>query len=211
LKVLTATEVGEWFSWSARFPDLGSDYVHCDGKSLFFTHPEANCIDLEYPPKLERLPFFARFLATVGCEEIHFEGALIWFTEWGVWNSRDEAIGYRVVEAMHSAAGQPKSFEGVPGHLFRADELCDTVGMLLQPMIFGWDAYYFPRWSYGTHQFFLHVSHDSFVSGVTRTKEFYDRVFGLLKELELGPSPGHELRVRRFCRVPSPPAGDSGR
>jgi len=26
---------------------------------IFFTHPEAACIDLEYPAKLEQLPFFA--------------------------------------------------------------------------------------------------------------------------------------------------------
>jgi hypothetical protein len=208
VKILTTEETVKSFSWSAK---LGSDYANCDGKGLFFSDPEANCIDLEYPPKLERLPFFARFLATVGYEDRDFEGALLWFTEWGVWNERDEATGYRLVEAMHSAAGQPKSFEIAPGHLFRGDELPEAVGMLLQPMVFGWDAYYLPHWSYGTHQFFLHVSHDSFVSVVTRTKEFYDRVFGLLTELELRPKPGHESRMRRFCRVPSLPVDDSSR
>ena len=44
--------------------------------------------------------------------------------------------------------------------------------MLMQPMVFGFDAYYLPKWSYGTGQFFLYVSHDSFVSVVTRTREF---------------------------------------
>ena len=154
------------------------------------------------------LPFFARFLATVGYEPRDFEGGLLWFTGWGVWNSTEEAVGYRIVEAMHRAAGQPQSFEAAPGHAFRADELPDAVGLLLQPMIFGWDAYYLPRWSYGTHQFFLHVSHDSFVTVATRTKEFHDRVFSLLTELDLHPKPGHELRMQRFCRVPSPPADE---
>jgi len=208
VKVLTAPEVYESFSWSAK---LGSEYAGCDDRSLFFTDPEANCIDLEYPPKLERLPFFARFLATVGYESRDFEGALLWFTEWGVWSSSDEAVGYRIVEAMHRAAGQPKSFEIGPANVFRADELQDAIGMLLQPMVFGWDAYYLPRWSYGTHQFFLHVSHDSFVSVVTWTKEFHDRVFSLLTELELRPRPGHDLRMRRFCRAPSPRVDDSSR
>jgi len=208
LKVLTAAEAGESFSWSEK---LGNGYAQCDGKGLFFTDPEANCIDLDYPPKLERLPFFARFLATIGYEDRDFGGALFWIREWGVWSLQEEAVGYRLVEAMHRAAGQPKSFETAPGHLFRADELQDAIGMLLQPMIFGWDAYYLPHWSYGTHQFFLHVSHDSFVSVVTRSKEFYDRVFGLLKELDLNPKPGHELQVRRFCRVPSSAADDSSR
>ena len=202
MHVLSADEVADWFQ---RFENLGvaSDHARADQRGLFFTHPEAACIDLEYPPKLERLPFFARFIATIGYEPQHFDGALIWFTEWGVWGSDDERIGYRIVEHMNAGAGQPRSFEVAPGHQFRADELPDAIGMLLQPMVFRWDCFYLPSWSYGgTSPFFLHVSHDSFVSVVTRTREFYDRAFGLLKDLDLNPKPGHELQVRRFCRVP---------
>ncbi|HEX4074217.1 MAG TPA: hypothetical protein VHX49_02325 [Candidatus Acidoferrales bacterium] len=201
MQVLSAGEVAEWLQ---QFEKLGvaSDYVHADKDGLFFTHPEAACIDLEYPQKLERLPFFARSVATIGYEAQHFDGALIWLTEWGVWNLSDEGIGYRIVEQLNAGGGQLKSFEVAPGHRFRADELTDAIGMLLQPMVFGWDCFYLPTWSYGTGEFFLHVSHDSLVSVVTRTKEFYDRVFGVLKDLDLNPNPRHELRARRFCRVP---------
>lgn len=185
--------------WFAGFPD-SSEYVHCDGTQLFFTHPEANCIDLEYPTKIERLPFFARLLATIGYEPHNFEGAMLWFTEWGVWNSADEAPGYHIIDAMNRVGGQSTSFEAAPGHLFRADELVDAIAMLIQPMTFGWDAYFLPRWSYGTDEFFLHVSHDSFVSVVTRTTAFYDQIFDLLKQVDLSPQHGHEMRKTRFCR-----------
>jgi hypothetical protein len=198
LKTLSESEVNERF---ARSPEIGSDAIHCSGKELFFSNPEANCIDIEYPPKLERISFLVRCLATLGYEDRDFEGAILWFTDWGVWNLLDEGVGYRIVEAMHRASGQPLSFETAPGHLFRADELQEAVGMLLQPMIFGWDAFFAPHWSYGYPQFFLHVSHDSFVSVVTRTKEFHVKAFGILQELGLNPTPGHELRMRRFCRV----------
>lgn len=201
MQVLTKAEAIEWLSWSDKFPDRNHDYAHCDGEELFFTHPEANCIDLEYPLKLERLPFFARLVAAIGYEDKDFEGALLLFTGWGVWNSSDEAMGYRIVEMMHRAAGQPACFEVGPGHLFRGDEFQDAVAMLMQPMVFGFDAYYLPKWSYGTGQFFLYVSHDSFVSIVTRTSEFYERVFSVLEELKLSPKPGTELRLRRFCRT----------
>jgi len=201
VQVLSAAEVLESFAWHAKFPDRGTEYAHCADNGLFFTHPEANCIDIEYPPKLERMLFLARFLATIGYESRDFEGALLWFNQWGVWNRSDEGVGYRIIEAMNMAVGQPKAFEAAPGHLFRADELHDAIGMLLQPMVFGWDASYLPRWSYGTDEFFLHVSHDSFVSVVTRTREFYDKAFGLLESLDLHPKAGHDLRVRRFCRV----------
>ena len=57
MQVLTSVEVAEWFK---GFDDIGveSDYVHANEDGLFFTHPEASCIGLEYPAKLEQLPFF---------------------------------------------------------------------------------------------------------------------------------------------------------
>jgi hypothetical protein len=140
-------------------------------------------------------------MATLGYEATDFQGAMLWFTKWGIWSPRDEGIGYRIIEAMHAAAGQPGSLETSPGHLFRADELDDAIGMLLQPMIFGWDAVFVPSWSYGHPEFFLHVSHDSYVTVVTRTQEFHAKVFEDLQKLDLNPKPGHDLAVQRFCRI----------
>lgn len=198
MRVLKESEIRESLAAFGRF---GKDRVQCDEQGLFFTYPEANCIDLEYPPKLEQIPFIARLLATLGYDGADFEGALFWFTEWGVWNARDEAIGYRIIEGMNRASGQPLSFEVAPGHTFRSDELTDAVGMLLQPMVFGWDAYYLPQWSFGVEEFFLHVSHDSFVSVVTRTSAFHEKAFSILEELELKPQPAHEEQRKRFCRA----------
>jgi hypothetical protein len=115
----------------------------------------------------------------------------------------DEAVGYRIIEAMNRAAGQLQSFEVAPGHTFRADELADAVGMLMQPMVFGWNAYYLPQWSFGVEEFYLYVSHDSFVTVVTRTTAFHDKVFRLLEELALKPRRAHEQQRKRFCRVQS--------
>ncbi|MGH9616443.1 MAG: hypothetical protein ACRD28_06835 [Acidobacteriaceae bacterium] len=198
MRVLSDSEVHDWL---AAFPHRTEEDVQFDARGLFFSGPETSCIDLEYPIKLEQLPFFARYLATIGYENHDFQGALVWFTDWGVWNLAEESVGYRLVEAVHTAAGQPKAFEAAPGHRFRADELNETVGMLLLPMIFCWDAVYLPSWSYGTEQFFLHVSHDSYVTVVTRTKDFYERIFSLLEELDMQPKSGHELSVKRFCRI----------
>jgi len=72
--------------------------------------------------------------------------------------------------------------------------------MLMQPMIFAWDSFYLPIWSYGgCSDFFLHVSHDSVVSVVTRTKEFHDRVVKRLEELDLNPKSASDVLVKRFC------------
>jgi hypothetical protein len=199
LQVLSDAEVQEWF---ARVPNRGPEYVQCNTDGIFYVHPEANCIDIEYSRKLERLPFFVRYFATIGYEDWDFRGALLWVANWGIGNPQDEGLGYRIIEALNRSAGQQQSFEAAPGHLFRADELVEATGMLMQPMVFGWDAFYRPTWSYGHDQFFLHASHDSFVSVVTLTKDFYDKAFGLLKKLDLNPQPGQEGQVRRFCRTP---------
>jgi hypothetical protein len=198
LQVLTAAELSNCF---VRLPNQDTESVQYDADGPFFSHPEASCLQIEYPQKLERLPFLARTLATLSYESKDFAGALLWLTGWGMWNYLDEAIGYRIVEAIHSAAGQPKSFEAGPGHHFRGDELNEAIGLLLQPMLFGWDANYVPRWSYGPDQFFLHVSHDSFVTVVTRTKEFYDKAFDSLTKLSLGPTEAHKVHLQRFCRA----------
>lgn len=199
MRVLSAEELTKWFQGYENL-GVGTDYVHADKDGLFFTHPEAACIHLDYPPKLEQLPFFAHCVATIGYEDKHFDGAVIWFASWGVWALFNEGIGYRIIERMNAAAGQPKSFEVSPGHQFRADELPDAIGMLLQPMIFAWDSFYLPTWSYGTGEFFLHVSHHSTVDIVTKTKAFHDRIFRTLEELHFNPKSGSRARTERFCR-----------
>jgi hypothetical protein len=199
MQVLSAEDVAKWFQGFEDF-EPESRYVHADEDGLFYTHSEANCFDLEYPTKLERFPFFAHCVATIGYEDQHFDGALIWFHHWGVWNLFDEGIGYRIVESMNAGAGQPRAFEVAAGHRFRADELSDAIGMLMQPMIFAWDSFYLPSWSHGgCSDFFLHVSHDSVVSVVTRTKEFHDRAVKQLEELHLSPKSASDARVKRFC------------
>lgn len=197
MKVLTRSEIYESF---ASFGQIGMDRVQCEEHGPFFAHPEADCILLDYPSKLERIPFFARLLAKLGYDEGDFEGARLWFTEWGVWNTREEAIGYQTIEAMNLAAGQPSSFEAAPGHHFRADEFTAAAAMLMQPMLFGWDAYYLPLWSFGIEEYFLHISHDSVVYVVTRTKDFHAKAFAILQELDLNPRHAGAGARSRFCR-----------
>jgi hypothetical protein len=172
-----------------------SDRLQCIERGFFFSHPEASWFGLDYPEKLERLPWFARFVATLGYEERDFNGALLWITESGVWQEREEAIGYRVVENLSRAAGQPRSFEATAAYQFRGDELLEAIGMMMQPMIFGWDAYFVPQYGYGVEECFLKISHDSYVHVETRTREFHDRVLKDLREAGLDPKPRGGLPV----------------
>jgi hypothetical protein len=195
MTVITEDKVADWFqgpTWQ------GPEHVNFDGKKLLFTHSEAACIELKYPARLDGIPFFARAIATLGHKAEEFEGARILFTQWGLWNF--EATGYRIIERMNAGAGQPASFEAVPGFHFRADELDDAIGTLLQPVIFGWDAFYVPSWWSGD-DYFLHVSHDGFIVVVTRTKEFHELALKSLEECKLEASPvGDKWPTKHFCR-----------
>lgn len=199
MKVFTDLQARGWFKGINRSPQEGEDNLTINEAELFFTHAEASCIHLDYPATLERLPFFARYIATLGNDDCSFSGALMWITGWGFWNALDEGIGYRLMESLNRASGQPMSFEIGQVHAFRADELAESIGMLLQPMIFGWDTYYVPHWEYDPREFFLHISHGSYINVVTRTKQFYDQVFQQLQDMDFSPSRGAEFKVGRFC------------
>lgn len=118
MKVLTNVQGRGWFKEINHSPQEGEDNVSIDETGLFFTHAEASCIRLDYPPALERLPFFARYIATLGDDDCSFRGVLMWITGWGVWNALDEGIGYRLVESLNLASGQPMSFEIASGPRF---------------------------------------------------------------------------------------------
>ncbi len=174
MKVLTAEMIAKSFEGSAKLDD---NYVKYDDRHLHFTHPEAAQFTIRFPKKVEQLPYFVRSLALLGYEQIHFRGAKIWFTDAGIWDEFLEGIGYQILESMNTAAGQPMSFWEARGYDFRADELVKTLGVLIQPMIFGWDAYYLPS---GCSEYFLKISHHSCVDVHTKSKDFHDKA---IKEL----------------------------
>jgi len=198
LTVLTEAKLADWRlgpEWQ------GPEYVNFDSKGFFYTHPESACFNLEFPPNLDGIPCFVRTIATIGHEAQELQGAKISFTQWGIWNY--EATGYRIIERMNAGAGQPASFEEAPGHQFRADELTEALGTLLQPIIFGWDAFYVPSW-WDNDDYFLHVSHDGYVVAVTRAKQSYDKALKYLEECKIEPKLASRIDVARFCRVASP-------
>jgi hypothetical protein len=181
MRVITAAEdVGKFYR-ELKDPDR----LQCNERGFFFSDPEASSITLQYPSKLDELPWFARFVARLGHDDLDFSGAILWITESGVWNEREEGIGYRLVEGLSRAAGQPTSFEATAAYRFRGDELIEAIGMMMQPMIFSWDAYFVPLYDYAGEECFLKISHDSYVRVETRTKAFHDRVLKDLQEAEL--------------------------
>lgn len=63
MQVLHETKICDWL---AKFPHRNADAVQSDARGPLFSGPEASGIDLDYLAKLEKLPFVARLLATIG-------------------------------------------------------------------------------------------------------------------------------------------------
>ncbi len=196
MKVLTREMLAESLEW---YNTMGDEYVKFDGRGLYYKHPEAATITLALPNRVERLPYFVHRLGLVCCEQIHFLGATIWLTDVGIWNEFEEGIGYQILESINAAAGQPLSFCDTRGYHFRADELVKTLGMLIQPMIFGWDAYYLPRWNWGgCSDYFLKVSHHSCVEVHTMTRQFHDAALKELVAAEFDLLTGRDGMISRY-------------
>jgi hypothetical protein len=124
----------------------------------------------------------ARLAAHLNYEELHFAGASLWITQWGVWNDMVEAVSLKAIERIRQGYGENRSLNTAPGHIFRHDEFVESVSCLVQPMLVGWDAYYIPRWAWGKMDYFLSVSHDSFLQIETRTVEMYHKASEILSE-----------------------------
>lgn len=159
----------------------GHAELRCAGDNLLFVNSEAESISVNLRVKEpHQLVYLARLVAALGYEEIHFRGAYLWITTWGVWNAQEEAIAFKTLEHFRRSLGENRSIQSAPGHYFRHDEFVESVCCLLQPMLIGWDAYYVPTWAYGGVDYFIFVSHDSFIDIHVRTKAMKDKMSEIL-------------------------------
>ena len=166
-----------------------------DGRGVHYVNAEANCIQLEFPDRPMRVPYFTRVLSLLNTEsEEHFNGALLWLTLWTIGSTNLEKIGWKLIEKMRLGFGETRPIGVAPGHWFRSDEFVELNAFLLPCFIFGWDAYFVPS----GQDYFVHISHDEYWTVVAKTTSAYEY---LLKQLEpLSPRAGHEGSRARFCR-----------
>jgi len=177
MQAVTSVEMEEVL---AQYPGL-----FCVGRELRFDHPEAKFVTLKLnclePHQLVEL---ARLAAHLFYQEQHFAGAALWITQSGVWTEPVESVARNTIERIRQGYGENRSLEVAPGHFFRSDEFVDSVSLLLQPMLVGWDAFYVPRWTSEALDYFLFVSHDSLLEIHTRTAEASAKATQLLASLK---------------------------
>ena len=156
-----------------------------DGRNLLFKGSETQRLRVAFRmQEPHQLLYLARLIAHLGYEEKHFLGARFWVTAWGIWNPMEEAIALKTLEQVRRSLGENRSIESASGMYFRHDEFVESVCCLLQPMLVGWDAFYVPTWAYGHLDYFVAVSHDSFVDIEVRTPEMREKAVTILAEHE---------------------------
>jgi hypothetical protein len=120
--------------------------------------------------KLPQSPYRAVALARMCfpfADSVEFQGAMIWFREWGIGTDVDEETGMQATLRMRGALGETRPLIDIPGHVFSPDEFADARAFWTVPIVFGWDAILFPRKS----DYFVFNSHDEVICFVSRTKE----------------------------------------
>src|SRR5262245_52309573 len=155
MKSLSKDEV---LAWVSRQP-----HVVASEKSIRFSSEGQDVVHFHYPTGEGQLAYFARYLTTLHHDESTFAGALLWITEWGVWSDWPGAVGYKAVAMLRGELESEANFMETPGQLFIETELLQCAIFLLQPILFGWDAYYCPLFKDRATDFILKVSHDAYV------------------------------------------------
>src|SRR5262249_45913031 len=97
MKALCHDEVISWIK------DLHAVVV--PERALCFASSVAEPLHFHYPTGEGQLAYFARALLSLHHEESSFAGALLWYTQWGVWSAWAEEIGCKTVAMLR---GQSK-------------------------------------------------------------------------------------------------------
>jgi hypothetical protein len=119
---------------------------------LSFTEGDAFSAVIEVPPGGEERIALARSLLT----DHTFYGGMLWIKEWNIGDLQTMSTGWRIVERMRSAMGQPCPLESAPAQLFRLDEFTDAHAFLALVLLWGWQAFWVPA----TPGYFFYLHHN---------------------------------------------------
>ena len=188
MHVGTNTEVSQLLSDNRWGCGIKLDETH-----LYYTNPEANCIELKFPDWPGRAAYFSSRASRLGLvgDDDQFQGALLWITFSDL--GSQAPIGWKLIEKMRQGFGENRPLQAARAHFFRRDELLDLQAFLLPCFVFGWDAYLLP---FRNNDFFVHISHDEYWGVVSSTQKTYDMLFAELKDLN--PTESATMR-ERFC------------
>ena len=113
---------------------------------------------VEYPRELGRSFSIAHWIAS---SITYRRPALLWVTEWGIWDSSENAhLYYR----LRQSYGDHRLLPEAPGHLFLGFEVEDLTSFLQVCMLNGWGGFLLTEIDY-VNVFFSHDEYIDFFAG----------------------------------------------
>lgn len=106
-------------------------------------------------------------------EEENYGGGVIGIISWDIWSEGAERVGHLVTNSLLGSGHLASRLEP-PTVLYDHGELLSAHAMLLQPMVFQWDAYYIPT----AAEYIVVISHDEFASVLSRTDATAGQLLG---------------------------------
>jgi hypothetical protein len=165
----------------------------------FYESDQAKCVEFPFPKKASAFAYAAVTLPLLSeIDRVEWGGGTLVYADWGIWDQRASIAGYQMVERIRATFGEHRPFHVAPVNHFRADELPLLTNFILAALIYGWDAYYIPRY----RGCFAFMSHDEWGCVVTEREEDFKSV---AEPLLTDPDGGYQLLDKTdFCR-PSVP------
>jgi hypothetical protein len=143
MRAITNEEARKWCSHAGL--------TITSGHFLRYKHPRQNRFFITAPQEHREIVILARAMM-IFRGEANFSGGLLWLQRWDIGSPQLVWPGWRILEDIRRAHGEPRSLESAPAQLFRDDELVGLHAFLVQVIAFGWVADFVPS----SGRFFLH-------------------------------------------------------
>jgi hypothetical protein len=115
--------------------------------------PGVRTAHVHYPTLASRIFYFAHW---IGNSLMYRSPALLWITEWGIWESSEN---WHLYYKLRQTYGDIRLLHEAPGHLFLGHESEDLTSFLQVAMLNGWGGYVLTQADY-VNAFF---SHDEYI------------------------------------------------
>lgn len=153
MKLLSEVEAKRWCT------PLG---VEVQGSSVGYAAGQSLRLRLPVPTQTRDLLTFVYVLlmsAISTDDELDFQGALLWLTDWDIWSPTTERVGLHLLIGARGSEPNSVDVRSAPAHLLATHEIAQAQSLLLLPLLFQWDALYVPP----TGAFVCSASHEGAV------------------------------------------------
>ena len=170
MQSMTIEESRSWCCQDATSLKLTSE------DTLYYQNEEEPSFMVKAPLEDRRLAALTHDILMLSDPSM-FDGGFVWLRQWKVGVSELARPGWRIIEAIRRAHGDPRSLDIAPGQLFRHDEFVELHAFLIQIMAYGWGAYFVP--SFGDYLLHFRTSDKFFCKA--RSAEKLAELYSALK------------------------------